>query len=197
VLSDRYAEAFAYSLELHRDQVRKGTTIPYVSHLIAVSSLVLEHGGTEAEAIAALLHDAVEDQGGPPTLTEIRRRFGDEVALIVEGCTDTDLTPKPPWRARKEDYVAGIRRAHRSVRLVSAADKLHNARSILADHRQQGDAVWLRFTGGKDGTLWYYRALLTAYRDPAADPIPIPLLAELDRVVSDLEQEAALPKPVG
>ena len=191
MISNRYAEAFAYALELHREQVRKGTNIPYISHLISVSGLVLEHGGTEVEAIAALLHDAVEDQGGPPTLAEIRRRFGDEVAAIVEGCSDTDVTPKPPWRKRKENYVARVCHAPRSVRLVSAADKLHNARSILADYRLLGEAVWSRFTGGKDGTLWYYRALVAAYRDAAGDPIPMALLTELDRVVTELEQKPA------
>jgi len=197
MLSNRYAEAFAYALELHRKQVRKGTDIPYVSHLIAVSSLVLEHGGSEVEAIAALLHDGVEDQGGPPTLAEIKRRFGEEVAAIAQGCSDTDLTPKPPWRKRKQDYVAHVRHASRSVRLVSTADKLHNARSILADYRQLGEALWSRFTGGRDGTLWYYRALVDAYRSAAGEPTPLPLIAELDRVVSELEQQAGSPAPGG
>jgi len=193
ILSDRYAEAFSYALELHRNQPRKETEIPYVAHLMAVSALVLEHGGTEIEAIAALLHDAVEDQGGPPTLAEIKRRFGDEVAAIVEACSDTDKVPKPPWRKRKEDYVAHVRRAPASVRLVSAADKLHNARAILADYRVHGEALWSRFKGGKDGTLWYYRALTEAYRLAEVEAAHERLAADLDRVVSELEGLAAGP----
>ena len=193
LLSDRYAEAFAYALELHRTQSRKETEIPYVAHLMAVSSLVLEHGGTEIEAIAALLHDAVEDQGGPPILAEITSRFGNEVAAIVEGCSDTDVTPKPPWRKRKEDYIAHIRRAPASVRLVSAADKLHNARAILADYRVLGEALWSRFNGGKDGTLWYYRALTEAYRLAEVGADHERLAADLDRVVSEIEGLAAGP----
>ena len=186
-LSARFEEALPFAARLHRDQVRKGTGIPYVSHLLGVAGIVLEHGGTEDEAIAALLHDAVEDQGGAPTLETIRQRFGDAVAAIVSGCTDTDETPKPPWRKRKDEYVAHLASASPSVRLVSAADKLHNARTILADHRRHGDAVWSRFSGGKDGTLWYYRALVEAFRSHGATP----LVEELDRVVSDLEQRAA------
>lgn len=189
-ISNRYAEAFAYALELHRDQVRKGTNIPYVAHLLAVSGLVLEHGGSEDEAIAGLLHDAVEDCGGAPTLAEIKRRFGNEVAAMVEGCSDTDATPKPPWQKRKEDYVAHVRHASRSVRLVSAADKLHNARAILGDYRVLGEEVWSRFSGGRQGTLWYYRALVEAYRSASGDPTEERLLGELDRVVSDLERSA-------
>jgi len=193
ILSDRYAEAFAYALELHRNQRRIKTEIPYVAHLMAVSGLVLEHGGTEIEAIAALLHDAVEDQGGPPTLAEIKRRFGDDVAGIVEGCSDTDVDPKPPWRKRKEDYIAHIRRAPASVRLVSAADKLHNARAILADYRVHGEALWSRFNGGRDGTLWYYRALTEVYRQAKLEAAHERLAAELDRVVSELESLVAGP----
>ena len=190
VLSDRYAEAFAYALELHRGQIRKGTNTPYVSHLIAVSGLVLEHGGSEVEAIAALLHDAVEDQGGAPTLAEIKRRFGDEVAAIVEGCSDTDQTPKPPWRERKEAYLAHVPHATRSVRLVSVADKLHNARAILGDYRVLGEAVWPRFKGGRDGTLWLYRALTDAYRSAIVEPTHPRLVEELDRVVTEIERLA-------
>jgi GTP pyrophosphokinase len=188
ILSDRYAEAFAYALELHRNQRRKETEIPYVAHLMAVSGLVLEHGGTETEAIAALLHDAVEDQGGPPTLAQIQSRFGESVAAIVNGCSDTDATPKPPWRKRKEDYIAHVRRAPASVRLVSAADKLHNARAILADYRVHGESLWSRFKGGKDGTLWNYRALIDAYRSAALEGAHERLVAELDRVVCELER---------
>ena len=188
-LSVRFDDALVLAAKLHRDQVRKGTGIPYVSHLLGVAAIVLEHGGNEDEAIAALLHDAVEDQGGAPTLQEIRARFGDVVAAIVDGCTDTDVVPKPAWRPRKEAYIAHMASASRSVRLVSAADKLHNARSILADYRRFGDAVWARFSGRKEGTLWYYRALVEALRAHGETP----LLEELERVVSEIETRAVTP----
>jgi len=149
---------------------------------------VLEDGGGEDEAIAGLLHDAVEDQGGAPTRAEIRRRFGDRVTAIVDGCTDADTVPKPPWRARKERYVAHVKEAPADVRRVSAADKLHNARAILADYRAHGEALWSRFNGGREGTLWYYRALIGAYREAATEPSG--LLDELERVVSELERVA-------
>jgi GTP pyrophosphokinase len=147
ILTERFEEALAFAARLHNAQVRKGTGIPYVSHLLAVASIALEHGADEDEAIAALLHDAVEDQGGDTARQEIRRRFGERVAAIVDGCTDAETTPKPPWRERKERYVAHVADAPPSVRLVSAADKLHNARAILADLRATGDAVWGRFKG--------------------------------------------------
>ena len=175
-----------FAADLHRDQMRKGTSIPYVSHLLAVASLALEHGANEDETIAGLLHDAIEDQGGAATREEIRRRFGDVVTAIVDGCTDAEVVPKPPWRERKEQYVAHVRSASPSVRLISSCDKLHNARSIVADLRRQGEALWPRFTGGKDGTLWYYRALVDAFRDAGGTPA----LDELERVVRDMEQLA-------
>ena len=182
--SQRFQQAFVYASDLHADQTRKGANIPYISHLMGVATIVLEHGGTEDEAIAALLHDAVEDQGGRPTLDEIRRRFGDGVAQTVEGCTDADTIPKPPWQERKEKYITHLYEADASVRLVSAADKLHNVRAILADYRTVGEALWERFTGGKDGTLWYYRTLVQTFRE--IDPSP--LADELSRVVSELDQ---------
>jgi (p)ppGpp synthase/HD superfamily hydrolase len=186
ILSSRFEEALLFTTKLHAGQLRKGTTIPYIAHLLAVTAIVLENGGNEDEAIAALLHDAIEDQGGDATRQEIRRRFGNIVVAIVDGCTDSDVYPKPPWRARKEAYIAHLRRASQSVRLVSAADKLHNARAVLADYRTMGETLWLRFHGGREGTLWYYRAvadvLLTSGRTPLVD--------ELERVVSELEQLA-------
>ncbi len=187
VYSHRFEDALIYAHQLHARQKRKGTSIPYIGHLLGVTSLVIENGGTEDEAIAALLHDAVEDQGGAKTREEIRRRFGEEVAAIVDGLTDTDQTPKPPWRRRKEDYIAHLGHASASVLLVSTADKLHNAQSILRDYRQIGDMVWDRFNGGKTGTLWYYRALVTAFRARGDHP----LVQELDRVVSELERLVA------
>jgi GTP pyrophosphokinase len=187
-LTERFTYALSLACQLHRHQSRKGTQIPYVAHLLAVASIALEHGASEDEAIAAVLHDAVEDQGGPPTLARIRREFGDAVADIVDGCTDTDAVPKPPWRARKEEYVAKIASKSKATRLVSAADKLHNARAILADYRTQGEALWSRFNGGREGTLWYYRALTDAFM--AAERTA--LVAELDRVVRELEALAAV-----
>ena len=183
-LSKRFTDALIFASHLHADQTRKGSGIPYITHLLGVASIALEYGANEDEAIAALLHDAIEDQGGAPTREEIRRRFGDNVTEIVDGCTDCDTTPQPPWRQRKEAYIAHIPTASASVRLVSAADKLHNTRSILNDYRLLKDAVWGRFKGGKDGTLWYYRALVDAFRANESTP----LVDELERVVSELEQ---------
>ena len=183
ILSTRFEEALVFATQLHREQTRKGTTIPYIAHLLGVTSIVLEHGGNEDEAIAALLHDAIEDQGGASTREEIRRRFGETVVAIVNGCTDAEVIPKPPWRARKEAYIAHMAHASPSVRLVSAADKLHNARAILADYRVLGDALWMRFNGGKAGTLWYYRSLVSAFRARGTTA----LVEELDRVVSEVE----------
>lgn len=148
-LSTRFDEALIFASRLHAKQVRKGSGIPYISHLLAVTALVLEHGGGEDEAIAALLHDAIEDQGGDATRQEIRRRFGEVVVEIVNGCTDTDSTPKPPWRERKEAYIAHLPTATSSILLVSAADKLHNVRSILNDYRVVGEEIWQRFKAGK------------------------------------------------
>jgi (p)ppGpp synthase/HD superfamily hydrolase len=186
-LTPRFDDALAFASRLHAQQTRKSTQIPYISHLLAVASLVIEHGGSEDEAIAALLHDAVEDQGGAATRQEIRRRFGEVVAALVDECSDTDVIPKPPWRERKEKYLAHLAQASPSARLISQADKLHNARAILADYRTAGEAVWDRFNGGKDGTLWYYRALVEAFRQASGST---PLVDELDRVVWELEQMA-------
>lgn len=181
--TERFESALLYVTQLHRYQERKGSGVPYVTHLLAVASIVGENGGTEDEVVAALLHDAPEDMGGEARLEDIRRRYGDAVAGIVEGCTDTYEDPKPPWLPRKERYIASVAEAPRSVRLVSAADKLHNARSILTDLRALGEELWGRFTGGKEGTLWYYRTLVEAYGGAGRDP----LIEELDRVVGEIE----------
>jgi GTP pyrophosphokinase len=185
-LTARFREALVYAAELHAEQMRKASDVPYVAHLLGVASIALEHGADEDEAIAALLHDAVEDQGGQRTADAIRRRFGDRVTEIVLGCTDADTIPKPPWRERKEAYIAHLENASSSVWLVAASDKLYNAQSILADFRRLGDAVWSRFSGGREGTLWYYRALSNKLRDKA----PPALAVELERVVNELEREA-------
>ena len=183
-LSKRFDDAFLYAHDAHRDQRRKKTDRPYISHLMGVASLVLQYGGDEEQAIAALLHDVVEDCGGAPRLVEIRERFGPRVARIVDGCTDSDQIPKPPWRERKERYVARVPGEQDDVLLVSAADKLYNMREILMDLREQGPAVWERFQGKRGGSLWYYRALLEAFRGR----IPGGLLAELERTLADLDQ---------
>ncbi len=182
-LTARFTDALVFACELHRGQSRKGTQIPYVSHLLGVACLVLEYGGDEDEAIGGLLHDAVEDQGGKATATAIRERFGDRVADIVLSCSDCDVIPKPPWRQRKEAYVAHLRVATASALLVSACDKLHNARTILADYREQGEALWSRFSGGRE-SLWYYRALVDAYTSRGRTPV----VEELERVVIELER---------
>lgn len=182
-LSERFGAALDYAARLHAAQMRKGTGVPYVAHLLAVASLVLEHGGDEDEAIAALLHDAIEDQGGEPTAAAIRARFGDRVTEIVLGCTDTHLSPKPPWRPRKEAHLERLRSAPASVLLVAAADKLHNARALLGEYRRAGEDVWTRFNGGREGTLWYYRATLELLHGRAGGP----LVDELARVVDELE----------
>ncbi|WP_066424282.1 HD domain-containing protein [Anabaena sp. 4-3] len=183
MLSERFTQAFIYAHQLHAQQERKGSGVPYIAHLMGVASIALEYGANEDEAIAALLHDAIEDQGGTATREEIRRRFGDTVTAIVDGCTDSDTTPKPPWRQRKEAYIAHIATASPSMLLVSASDKLYNARAILKDYRLLGESLWQRFQGGKDGTLWYYRALVDAFQKTGNQPV----VAELERVVTEIE----------
>jgi (p)ppGpp synthase/HD superfamily hydrolase len=182
--TEKFEDALVYAAQVHRDQTRKGTAVPYVTHLLAVAAIVGESGGTEDEVIAALLHDAPEDAGGGERLAEIRGRFGDAVADIVAGCTDTYEDPKPPWRARKEAYLEHLVGALPSVRLVSAADKLHNARSMLSDYRAVGEDLWARFNGGRDGTLWYYRAVADALEGNGL------VADDLGRVVTELERAA-------
>jgi len=162
VLTERYAEAVAYAGALHADQVRKSTSIPYISHLLGVSSLVLEAGGDEDMAIAALLHDGPEDQGGQATLDEIRERFGERVARIVEGCSDSlseDPNNKAPWKQRKEQYLEHIKGADHDTLTVSLADKLHNARAIVSDLRITGADTWKRFNAEPHEIFWYYRTI--------------------------------------
>ncbi len=182
-LTPRFAKAVAYASKAHAKQKRKGTDMPYIGHLLGVASIALEYGASETEAIGAILHDVVEDCGGKPRLKDVRRRFGRKVAEIVDGCTDSDSTPKPPWRGRKEAYIKHLPKVSASARLVSAADKLYNTRAILNDYRRIGDRVWERFKSGKSGALWYYRALVIAFRKLDSGP----LIDELDRVVTTLE----------
>ena len=183
-LSNRFDEAFLYAHEAHREQTRKKTNRPYISHLMGVASLVLQYGGDEDQAIGALLHDVVEDCGGAPRLEEIRGRFGERVARIVDGCTDSDEIPKPPWQERKKRYVERVRSEPEEVLLVSAADKLYNMREILMDLREQGPGVWERFKGKRDGSLWYYRALIEEFRGRVATG----LVAELERTLGELDR---------
>src|SRR5581483_4835200 len=186
-LGPRFEQALLFATRKHSAQTRKKTRAPYISHLIIVAGLVLEAGGDEDLAIAALLHDVVEDCGGTPMLKQVRRRFGKRVAHIVEGCTDAFTTPKPPWRERKEQYLKHLRTADADTRLVSVADKLHNAKSILTDYREVGEPVWKRFAGGREGTLWYYRALLNEFRRKHTNR----LVREFERAVPELEAVTA------
>jgi GTP pyrophosphokinase len=186
-LTPRFESALSYAAALHRTQLRKASAIPYVAHLLAVASLVIEHGGDEDEAIAALLHDAIEDQGGSIVGEEIRRQFGDRVAEIVIACSDAFAVPKPPWRERKQTHLDHVADAPAAVKLVVAADKLHNARSLLSEYRRLGETMWSHFHGGKVGTLWYYRAALEAVRSGA----PADLVAQLEEAVARLEQLGA------
>jgi (p)ppGpp synthase/HD superfamily hydrolase len=184
IFSKRFIAGLSYAARLHARQIRKRTERPYIGHLLGVASIVIEYGGDEDMAIAALLHDAVEDQGGLPRLREIRKKFGKRVAHIVDGCTDAYTEPKSPWLERKRSYIARVASEDAEVRLVSAADKLSNARETLHEVRLQGESVYERFAGKKLGTLWYYRELLRVFRQAGSSP----LIEELDLVVSELER---------
>jgi (p)ppGpp synthase/HD superfamily hydrolase len=186
LLTGRFDEALAYASRIHRTQLRKVSAIPYVSHLLAVAAIALENGADEDQAIAALLHDAVEDQGGLERLADIRARFGDAVAAMVADCSDSHEEPKPEWRPRKETYIASL--THKPLRslAVSLADKTHNVSTINADLRAVGASVWERFTGRKDGTLWYYRALAVAF----AQAMPGAAAARFEREVAEMEELA-------
>jgi GTP pyrophosphokinase len=192
-LGARFLRAFEFAAEKHKYQTRKASTIPYIAHLMGVASVVLESGGDEDLAIAALLHDVVEDCGGTPMLKEVRRRFGGRVAKIVDGCTDAYAYPKPSWRERKEKYIARLRKEDADTRLVSAADKLNNVRSILSDYREIGESVWSRFNGKREGTLWYYRTL----RDEFLRDKPNRVTRDFALAVGKLEHLAANPNDNG
>ena len=189
ILGERFEEALGFAARTHRTQLRKGSSIPYVGHLLGVCSLVIEDGGTEDEAIAALLHDSAEDRGGEPMLDAIRDRFGDHVTTIVAACSDTFETPKPPWRERKQSYIDHLDGQPESVLRVSLADKLFNARAILRDYLLVGDDVWDRFKAGRDGQLWYYRELA----DRFSCLLPGRMAAELAEVVDELERVTGAP----
>ncbi|HLE53166.1 MAG TPA: HD domain-containing protein [Anaerolineales bacterium] len=183
-LTERFEGALVYATRLHARQNRKRSNVPYIAHLLGVTALVLEDGGDEDEAIAALLHDAVEDQGGLETLEEIHRRFGERVAMIVDALTDAYTFPKPPWRQRKEQYIEAMHSADESIRRVSLADKVYNARATLIDIRREGEAAWKKFKEGKEGTLWYYHQLIKTFGKQG----PSELWEELKRVVGEIER---------
>ncbi len=183
-LTGQFSKALVYAELKHHNQVRKGGDIPYLGHLLSVAGLVIDDNGSEAQAIAALLHDCVEDAGGAPTLEEIKANFGDDVARIVSECSDTDETPKPPWRDRKSSYIAHLAEVGEDTILVSLADKLDNARAILRDFRADGPPLWQRFTVTDPADhLWYYGKLLGAYRSRGAESW---MVEELGRVLDEL-----------
>lgn len=169
MLTDRFEDALIFAFRLHAAQVRKTSQVPFMAHLLAVAGIVLDHGGSEDEAIAALLHDAAEDQGGLEVLNSIGKKFGVIVARIVDGCTDTYEHPKPPWKDRKEAYLNRLLDEEKDVRFVSLADKVHNARSLILELRKGNDSVWDQFKGGKEGTLWYYNTLKEVYLQTGRD----------------------------
>jgi (p)ppGpp synthase/HD superfamily hydrolase len=187
-ISEKFQEALIYATRVHGNQIRKKTGIPFIAHILGVTAIAMEYGANETEAIGAILHDTVEDCGGMKRLQDIREKFGEDVAGIVDGCTDTYEAPKPPWLERKRAYIEHLKQLKQSdssTRLVSASDKLHNTRAILAELRRHGLGVFERFSGKMDGTLWYYRTLVTTFRRHGdhAD-----LIDELDRVVSEIEK---------
>lgn len=192
-LSQKFQDALLYAIRAHGGRMRKKTGIPFAAHLLGVTAIAMEYGASEAEAIGALLHDTVEDCGGAERLRDIREKFGDDVARIVDGCTDTYEAPKPPWLERKRAYIAHLEHSDSSMRLVSAADKLHNTRAILAELRRNGLDVFERFSGKKEGALWYYRTLVTEFRRHGDHS---DLVDELDRVVTAIEQFVAEREPL-
>jgi (p)ppGpp synthase/HD superfamily hydrolase len=194
-LTSKFKEALSYAARLHGGKLRKKTRIPDIGHILGVTAIALEYGANQTEAIAALLHDAAEDAGGKKRLRDIEKKFGDAVANIVDGCTDTYADRKPPWLDRKKAYVTHVRTASASIKLVSASDKLQNVRSLLRNYREEGDGLWKRYNCGKEGALWYYRALVKAFTGKRIAS----LVGELDRAVTELEllsnQGAQVTKP--
>jgi len=190
----RFLDALDYAVRLHGTDVKKGTSIPYAAHLLGVCALVLLDGGTEDEAVAALLHDALEDHPAETGREIIAKRFGDKVLAIVDMCTDTPMDykggPKPPWRQRKSAFLQRLAVEGQSGLRVALADKLDNARSILADYRQAGESVWGRFNAGKQDQLWFFRSLAEVFRSAGARGF---LLDEFERTVSELERTAGAP----
>ena len=188
MMTERFLDAIKIALSLHRDQVRKGSDVPYVSHLLRVTGMVLEYGADEDTAIAAMLHDAVEDQGGLPTAQLIRERFGERVGRFVLGCSDSVTEsghPKRPWRERKEKMIAAIKDLAPETRLIITCDKLDNLRSMINAYRTAGEGFWKRFSGGREGTLWYYHSMIETLRNVGG----CPLLEELGNTLARLEHK--------
>jgi (p)ppGpp synthase/HD superfamily hydrolase len=186
-LTGQFSKALVYAELKHHNQVRKGGDIPYFGHLMSVAGLVINDGGSEEQAIAALLHDCVEDAGGPPTLEEIRKNFGEDVARIVRECSDTDEQPKPPWLQRKQNYIEHLGQVGEDTLLVSVADKLDNARSMLRDYHQHGPKLWERFNRkNPQDHLKYFGGLLDAYRKRGLDSW---MVGEFGRVVDELKRQ--------
>ena len=194
MLGQKFDEALALASELHRDQYRKGIPTPYISHLMAVAGIVLEANAyyrmenIEDVAIGALLHDSIEDQGHKISLEQIKDKFGGTVHRIVLECSDAIVTEegeeKPPWKQRKTAYLKRIPHKSRETQLVSCADKLHNARSIMFDYDRIGDEIWSRFNAGKSGVVWYYRSLVEAFEQAWPKN---PLLPDLRELVKRME----------
>ncbi|HVU87941.1 MAG TPA: HD domain-containing protein [Pirellulales bacterium] len=184
LLSSRFDQALLYAVAIHAGQTRKASEVPFIAHLLGVTSLALEYGANEDQAIAALLHDAAEDAGGEGRLADIRVRFGEAVAGMVRDCTDTCESPKPAWQARKEAYIAHLPHSSAGALLVSCCDKLYNTRTIVAELRERGAATWEKFRGGRDGSLWYYRTLVNFFM---TTDLPRGLVDELSRTVETME----------
>lgn len=185
-LTDQFRSALNFAYQLHKNQFRKGSGVPYLSHLLGVAGLVMEDGGTETEVIAALLHDAVEDQGGALTLKRIKIKFGTQVAAIVDFCTDSLEIPQPPWRERKLAIIRKVALASESEYRILLADKLHNLWTIRNALWKHGDAVWERFKGGKEGSLWYYRELLSNFQERGDHPF----LEDMEAILKALQDPA-------
>ena len=186
VLTQKYSEAVLYASTLHRAQTRKGNDIAYIAHLLGVSSLVLEARGDEDQAIAALLHDAAEDQGGQPTLDDIMVRFGGRVARIVKACSDSlaeNPDEKASWLVRKTEHIAKLAVADADVIIVAMADKVHNARAIVSDLSIHGSKTWEKFNASREQVLWYYTSNLLVAQERRA---PTFLVDALDRSLCEM-----------
>jgi (p)ppGpp synthase/HD superfamily hydrolase len=199
-LGPRFTKALGLAYELHAGQTRKGSGVPYFGHLLGVTSIVIETGSSEDEAIAALLHDAAEDQGGRETIERIRAEFGDDVAEVVESCSDSLGDPKPPWTERKRTYLEHLEEASASALKVSLADKLHNARTIVVDYRDVGEELWERFNADRDQVLAYYRALAATFSRLTPGALATELavtVGELDALVAAVSPTSSRPKNQG
>jgi (p)ppGpp synthase/HD superfamily hydrolase len=182
--SQRLDEAVLFAMDAFRSRRRKATDIPYLTHLLQVMCIVGEHGGDEDQLIAAVLHDWLEDIPGADTAV-LRARWGERVQRMVEALSDSTGEPKPPWKERKERYLAHLRAQPAEVKLISAADKLHNCMSIRRDHAAVGDTVWDRFNAGRDGTLWYYQAVTDALAEGWDHPLHHRLAAEVGLLLAE------------